>query len=86
VFQLSALLSLSALRQFTRGLQVASLRTGRFFAGALLDHYSETLNEIHHTGYLTYWVREFRPYVRAAAGHFSPRRRSFTQRVLWKKG
>jgi hypothetical protein len=48
----------------------------------LLDHYDHTLKEIRETGYLAYWTRQFRPYLRAAAEQFSPGRSSLTQRFL----
>ncbi len=89
VFQLSSLLALSALaglpenvRRLSKAARLAARRTGRLFGGALLDHYTSTLNEIRSTGYLAYWTREFRPYLRAAAGQFSPRRISSTEKWL----
>jgi hypothetical protein len=60
----------------------AALRTGQIFAGVLLDHYSATMQEIRNTGYLAYWMREFRPYLKAAASQFSPRRVTLTERML----
>jgi hypothetical protein len=78
VFALSALLAVSALR-------VAGRRTVQLLTEATLGHYTTTLQEIHRTGYLAYWAREFRPYLRAAAENFSPRRRSTTQRLLRKR-
>ena len=89
VFEMSSLLALAAVSRLPENLlwlsrcaQSATRRTGRFFAGALLDHYHGALQEIRRTGYLAYWAREFRPYLRAAAAQFSPRRRSSTQRLL----
>jgi hypothetical protein len=89
VFQLSSLMAFSAVsnlpanvRWLTRSARLASRRTGQLFAGALLDHYDHTLKEIRETGYLAYWTRQFRPYLRAAAEQFSPRRSSLTQRFL----
>jgi hypothetical protein len=89
VFQLSTLMALSAvarlpedLRWLRRSAHLAARRTGQLFASVLLDHYSRTLREIREAGYLAYWVREFRPYLRAAALQFSPRRVSLTQRLL----
>jgi len=89
VFHLSSLLALSAighlpenLRWLSHCARLAARRTGQVFAGALLDHYAVTLKEIRSTGYLNYWTREFRPYLRAAAGQFSPRRVSLTERFL----
>ncbi len=89
VFEMSSLLALGAVGRLpgnllwlSRCAQSATRRTGRLFAGALLDHYHGALQEIRRTGYLAYWAREFRPYLRAAAAQFSPRRRSLTQRLL----
>ncbi|MBI3698590.1 MAG: hypothetical protein HY238_27585 [Acidobacteria bacterium] len=88
VFELSSLMALAAigrlpenLRWLSRCARSAARRTGQVFAGALLDHYAATLQEIRETGYLPYWTREFRPYLRAAADQFSPRRSSLTQRL-----
>jgi hypothetical protein len=47
-----------------------------------LDHYGQTLREIHEKGAAFYWVEQFRPYLRAAAGQFSPKRRLLTGRWL----
>ena len=89
VFQLSSVLALSAVsrlpenvRWLSRCAGLAARRTGQLFAGALLDHYTQTLKDIRETGYLSYWAREFRPYLVAAARQFSPRRGSRTQRAL----
>lgn len=89
VFSLSSLMALSAARRLpgglvkvSRGVGIAGKTTGALLLGALFDHYTTTLREIHRTGYLTYWRREFRPYLRAAAAQFSPRRRSLTQKFL----
>lgn len=61
---------------------LAARRTGALLGESLLGHYRSTLDEIHRTGYLQYWVREFRPYLRAAAEQFSPRRPTLTQRLI----
>lgn len=89
VFQLSSVLALSAVsrlpenvRWLSRCAGLAARRTGQLFAGALLDHYTQTLKDIRETGYLGYWAREFRPYLVAAARQFSPRRGSRTQRAV----
>jgi hypothetical protein len=63
---------------------VGATRTGHIFSAALLDHYSQMLSEIRQVGYVTYAGRQLRPYVRAAAGQFSPTRRTLTQRLLEK--
>jgi hypothetical protein len=89
VFSLSSLMAVSAARRLpgglvkvSKGVGIAGRKTGALLFGALFEHYTGTLREIHRTGYLAYWRREFRPYLRAAAGQFSPRRRSLTQRLL----
>ncbi len=90
VFTLSSVMAASAVarlprnvRKLSRAARVAAGRTGRTVAGALLDHYLATLKEIRETGYLAYWTREFRPYLRSAAAQFSPGRKTITGR-LWR--
>jgi hypothetical protein len=92
VFQLSSLVALSAIgrlpenaRWLSRCARSAARRTSQLFAAHLLDHYTVTLDEIRRTGFLPYWTREFRPYLRAAAAAFSPQRVSFTERLLRKR-
>jgi len=75
VFEASSVLAVSAVR-------AGVVRSGQIFAHALLDHYRETLAEIRQTGYLTFAGRQLRPYVRAAVGQFSPKRRTLTERVI----
>jgi hypothetical protein len=89
VFETSSMMAVSAVRSVPDGLQWLSAstkagakRTGRVFAATLLDHYRETLREIQQTGYGRYAVQQFRPYVRAAAGQFSPKRRTLTERLI----
>ncbi len=89
VFELSALMALSAivrlpdkLRRLGRSTHRAARRTGQLFAGPLLEHYGQVLGEIRELGFLAYWTREYRPYLRAAAGQFSPERISATERLL----
>jgi hypothetical protein len=89
VFELSSLLALSSiakvpynLQRLARAARRAAWSTGQSFAGPLLGHYSDTLKQIHQAGYIAYWSREFRPYLRAAAAQFSPERRSLTERLL----
>src|SRR5580658_1498100 len=89
VFALSSLMAMSAVRRLpggllkvSKGVGIAGKRTGVLLLGPLFDHYAQTLHEIHHTGYLEYWRREFNPYLRAAAEQFSFSHRSFTQRLL----
>lgn len=89
VFELSSLIALSAVRRVPERLmwlsscaRTATLRTGQFFAEGLLDHYRTTLSEIQQIGFVGYWTREFRPYLRAAAEQFSLSHQSLTERFL----
>jgi hypothetical protein len=47
-----------------------------------MDHYGQALNEIREMGFLDYWTREFRPYLRAAAAQFSPSKTSLTEKWM----
>jgi len=89
VFAISSLMALSAisrtpdtLLRLARAANKAAKRTGQLFGGPLLAHYSETLRSIRQRGYAAYWADEFRPYLRAAAGQFSPTHRSWTDRLM----
>src|SRR5215510_10528786 len=89
IFETSSVMAVSAVRAVPGGVRwlsesarIGAVRSGQFFAGALLDHYRQTLAEIQRVGYLTYVGRQFSPYVRAAVDQFSPQRRTLTQRVL----
>jgi hypothetical protein len=93
VFEVSSILALSAVAKFPDGLRwvsasarVAANRTTQVFATALLDHYRQTLGEIRQTGFVRYALTQCRPYVRAAAGQFSPARRTLTQRLIGPGG
>jgi hypothetical protein len=92
VLELSSLIAISTVRAvpgnlmwLSRCARTATLRTGQFFAEGLFDHYRITLKEIRETGYLAYWTREFRPYLRAAALQFSLSHKSLTERLLARK-
>ena len=89
VFQLSSMMAVSAvsrapesLVRLARAANRAVWRTGQLFAGSVLEHYSQTLRQIRARGYAAYWAEEFRPYLRAAAGQFSPKHRALTDRLL----
>jgi hypothetical protein len=89
VFQLSSIMAVSAishapetLLRLARAANRAVWRTGQLFAGSVLEHYSRTLSDIRERGYAAYWSEVFRPYLRAAAGQFSPQHRSLTDRLL----
>jgi hypothetical protein len=89
VFELSSLMALSAVRSLpanvvwlSRSTVLAARRTRQMLGETLLGHYRQTLGEIHETGFLAYWTREYKPYLRAAALQFSPKRRTLTERWL----
>jgi hypothetical protein len=94
VFELSSLMALSAASHLPakaiwlrQGATLAVSRTGSLLAGELLDHYASTLRKIRRTGYLPYWARQLKPYVRAAASHFSLDQSSYTEKLfLWCVG
>jgi len=91
VFETSSVIAVSAVRELpdrvrwlSASAKVGATRTGHIFAAAMLDHYRQTLTEIQQVGYVTYAGRQFQPYLRAAVGQFSPKRRTLTQRLLGK--
>lgn len=95
IFQMSALIAFSAISQIPENLRwlgrsarLAAGKTGHVFAMPILNHYEETLREIHQAGFLHYWIQEFRPYIRGALEQFSPDHGSLTQRLIhrhWDK-
>jgi hypothetical protein len=89
VFQLSSIIAIAAisrapvtLLRLARAANRAVWRTGQLLGGSVLEHYSQVLREIGERGYAAYWSETFRPYLRAAAGQFSPKHRSLTGRWL----
>jgi len=89
VFRVSSLLAISAIRHLpanvwwlSRAGGLAGRRTGEVLVETVLDHYVESLLEIHRTGYLKFWVAEFSPYVRASARQFSRSHISLTEKLL----
>lgn len=89
VFALASLMAVSSLSHIPANLlwlskaaRSAGRRTTGIVAGALLDHYSKTLDDIAATGFTLYWKGEFRPYLRAAAEQFAPKHRSLTERLF----
>ncbi len=81
VFELSALVALSAVTALPRNVvwlsrcvAMSARRTGEVFSETLLKHYAQAIEEIRREGFLGYWVREYRPYLRAAAAQFLPQR------------
>ena len=66
----------------SRAAQTAAKRTGQLLGETLLDHYVLALNEISTDGFLAYWLKQFRPYLRAASLQFAPGHESTTERLL----
>jgi hypothetical protein len=92
VFTISSLMAVSTIAHvpakllwLSRAAHSAARRTGTVVGEVILDHYSQTLDEISQTGFVEYWKREFRPYLRAAAQQFAPGRKSLTERLLRRK-
>jgi hypothetical protein len=93
VFTVSTVMAISTVAHvpadllwLSRAARSAVKRTGRVLGEALLDHYVDTLREIRETGFAAYWSREFRPYLRAAAGQFAAGKISSTEKVLRRRG
>jgi hypothetical protein len=91
VFTVSSLMALNTVREvpsnvvwLSRAARTAARRTGKVFGEAILDHYTVTLAEIGRTGFVSYWTREFRPYLHGAAAQFAPEHESLTERWLGK--
>ena len=89
IFETSSMLALSAMRALPQGARwlgasavVGASRTGQVLAASLLDQYRATLREVQEVGYTTYATRQLRPYVRAAASQFAPRKSTLTERLL----
>ena len=89
VFETSSAMALSAIRTLPDGVRWLSAsavagagRTGRIVAGALLEHYAATLDEVREIGYAEYASRQLSPYVRAAVAQFSPEQKTLTERLL----
>ncbi|HEY6360519.1 MAG TPA: hypothetical protein VIX63_05415 [Vicinamibacterales bacterium] len=93
VFETSSMMAVSAVRGLPGGVrwlsssaQVGAARAGQVLGAALLDHYRQTLTDLRQVGFAAYGARQFRPYVRAAVGQFSPKRRTLTERLLDRLG
>ena len=89
VFTVSSLLAVSTIAHvpanllwLSKAARSVARRTTEVLGSAVLDHYADALREISRDGFLGYWHREFRPYLRAAAEQFSPERSSLTERLL----
>ena len=92
VFELSSVMGLAAVTRLPDAIRwlghsatIATVRTGQLLAGTILDHYAHTLEEIRSTGYFAFWLRQFRPYLKAAAQQFSPARQPLTTRLFSRR-
>ena len=75
----------SNLRWLSRATCVAAARTGSIVGEALLDHYKSALLEISAQGFVPYWRRQFRPYLRAAAEQFKAAKLSTTEKWMLRR-
>ncbi len=89
IFTVSSLMAVSTLAHvpqnllwLSRAARSATRRTSEVLGDALLVHYAEALEEIARTGFVAYWMREFRPYLRAAVELFAPETHTLTERLL----
>jgi hypothetical protein len=92
VFELSSLMALSAVTrlpgQFVwlgKSTRTAARKASQLLSVNILDHYTNTLEEIRAQGLLPWWTREFRPYLAGAAKAFHPERRTLTERLLGRR-
>ena len=89
VFQISSLMAISAMksvpekaRWLSASARSAARKTGTAVASILLEDYRTSLKQIRETGYARYAFEQFRPYLSAAVSQFSPRRQSWTERLI----
>jgi hypothetical protein len=92
VFLVSSLMAISAVGHvpanvlwLSRAARSAARRTGKVVGEQILDHYGDALREIASTGFVAYWAREFRPYLRGAAEQFALDHESATERWLARR-
>jgi hypothetical protein len=92
VFVVSSLMAITTVAHMpanvvwlSRAARSAARRTGKVLGEAILDHYSDVLTEIQREGFLEYWQREFRPYLRAAAEQFAPGKESSIEKLLRRR-
>ena len=92
VFETSSVMAVSAVRALpgkalwlSKSARVGATYAGKVLSTAILDHYSQTLKDLHEVGYLTYAKKQLSPYVRASVEQFSPERRTLTQKLLERK-
>lgn len=91
VFETSSVMAVSAVRTWpekarwlSASARISATHAGKLVSHAILDHYTQTLNELREVGYLAYAKRQLSPYLSACVDLFSPDRRTLTQRLLEK--
>jgi hypothetical protein len=91
VFETSSVMAVSAVRALpekvrwlSASARVGATHTGKLVSTAILDHYTQTLNELREVGYLTYAKRQLSPYLSACVDLFAPERRTVTQQLIEK--
>ncbi len=89
LFETSSVMAIAAVRSLpakarwlSASTRVGATHTGKLLWASIFDHYSQALNELRETGYITYAKRQLSPYLRASVEQFSPERRTLTQRLL----
>jgi hypothetical protein len=89
LFAVSSLMAISTLSHvpgnllwLSKAAHSAARRTTGIVGDAILDHYSKSLDDISTAGFVGYWTREFRPYLRAAAEQFAPEHETLTDRLF----
>jgi hypothetical protein len=92
VFAVCSVIALSTLRDVPSNMRwlsqaayIAAARTGSIVGEALLDHYKSALREISNEGFVAYWRRQFRPYLRAAAEQFTSAKLSTTEKWMLRR-
>jgi hypothetical protein len=89
VFETSSVMAVSAVRALpdkarwlSASARVGATHAGKLVSTAILEHYTQTLNELREVGYLTYAKRQLSPYLSACVDLFAPERRTLTQRLI----
>jgi hypothetical protein len=89
VFEVSSLLAVSAVSQLPERARVLSKSAaivlrhgGAAVSNSLLEHYRQALFAMREIGFLSYGVRQLKPYTHAAIDAFHPARATLTERWL----
>lgn len=92
VFVVCSMLAVSAVREIpanllwlSRAATLAARRTAGVVGGVFLNHYRLALSDISAIGFIAYWRRQFRPYLRAAAEQFASEKESSTEKFIRRR-